>query len=223
MSRAVITTGRELLREESFKDIEPAIQTFSSVGSVGERFAQELRDVCKQLSQLLAWMWYPEEIPDSGIDPEEEKKLKTAFATLLKYQAFHNNVLGSNAIADLFLGNNESQNIKDVYSGEIPNKLTLQGIFNALTKNTVNYAFTQKYLANFYTEVDVNTFDGDVSYDFFGHYNPTSQPKFVVRIGLPPRPELGKITVSDTELIEWAQNTQDYEPPNPYIPISASC
>ncbi|WP_013334725.1 hypothetical protein [Gloeothece verrucosa] len=184
-------------------------------------FPTQLKTACKQLSQLIAWMW------SSSIGTSlDEQTLKKAFNSVLKYQAFTNTLEGSDAISALLLGNNQDKNINSIgqkLEFEIPS-ITLKKVYEQLTKNAVPYAFTQEYVNLFYSKVNPYLGEEGIFYDFFGTENPTREPRFVVIISLPPKPELSDFTVTEEELKNWANETTSYSPPhfNPYIPISAS-
>ncbi|NES08380.1 MAG: hypothetical protein F6K22_39925, partial [Okeania sp. SIO2F4] len=86
------------------------------------------------------------------------------------------------------------------------------------------YVFNKEFTNDYYAEVSIDTYDGTVFYDFFGTNNPTEEPKFIVVIPYPPRPQLTEFTVTEDELRAWAQDYKSYIPRNfnPYIPNTGS-
>ena len=229
MDTTVIATGRQLLLQEPLNDtkfkqvIRHEFPQEWKVKNFTDGFTSKLRNGCKQLSQLIAWIWLSDKITSDQIEETEEKELKKAFDAILKYQAFNNNIDGSDAIAYLLQGDNTSIK-KEVYKGNIPENLTLPKIYNDLTGSSAEYVFDSEHLKHFYTEVSVDILDGGVSYDFFGTQNRSKKPKFIVVVPYPIKPDLNEFTVSPDELKEWAQDASNYTPPNsnPFIPVNGS-
>lgn len=250
--RVSLCTGRELLREDTpvaatavARMAVPNISTADQpidLDQAAETLVIALRKGCKQLSQLIAWLWYEGSLIDA--DADQQKQLKKLLDATLKYQAFNNKPRGSDAIAKLLTpssgGDNPNQNaidrlkvasnaadgpVFDLTSliSSVPT-LTLADVYNKLMPNQQDYVFEGIYLSNFYAEVITDEYNGSVSFDFFGKDNPTGKSKFIVVIPYPPKPALSELTVTNEELSTWAKSGS-YVPPhyNPYIPVNGSC
>lgn len=232
-------TGLDILKgSESIKSFRLK-STDESKNDDLEKLLDAIKDIfqdgCKQLSQLIAWMWLDENIAEIE-DNEQVELLKKLFDAILKYQAFNNNELGCNAIAAILKGENQAayeelQKDPNIKFSDIIDKvpsLKLGDVYGKLVPQNGEkneYKFKGNYLDNFYTVVTTDDFNGSLSFDFFGTKNPTRKPKFIVVIPYPAKPALSNFTVSEEELKTWAKDEDKYLPPNwnPFIPINGSC
>ncbi|NET16406.1 MAG: hypothetical protein F6K08_28065 [Okeania sp. SIO1H6] len=239
--KANVTTGRQVL--EGYGD------------KYGEEY-EKVRRACKQLSQLTAWMWLKDDNFPGSLDKTEIKRLKKLFDAVLKYQAFYNDQWGHMAITCMLINNNnqavdalENIQVEGIEANKplervhkivgeeshhiikkIP-QLTLKKVYEELVQydDYNEYVFDEDFTKNYYAKVAIDTYEGSIFYDFFGKHNPENQPKYIVVIPYPPKPQLGQFTVTKKELRAWATqpttaDENSYIPPhfNPYIAIHAS-
>ncbi|NES08143.1 MAG: hypothetical protein F6K22_38455, partial [Okeania sp. SIO2F4] len=191
-------TGREILGGKLDNQGKNGSSDITIDGKDYGEYAEKLRKACKQLSQLIAWMWIDDdEFPDS-LNPYFAIYLKKLFDAILRYQQFCNNKKGNKAITEILLGDNKraAKTLKKAYADnnqhwdlEAPEgfNLTLQQVYEALVPtdskrhdhNDNEYVFNKEFTNDYYAEVSIDTYDGTVFYDFFGTNNPTEEPKFI--------------------------------------------
>jgi len=189
-----------------------------------------------QWSRIVAWTWCDYlAFQDEKAKIGDELALKKLLVKVLQKQA-------QEADAYLSYGDPESKNNADEWGKAILNlllgktqevpggeniALTLSDVIQKITGEelvtsiTVNEAFTK----SFFVQVITNSFSGYIT-DAPDECK-TDATKYINFIAYPPRPELGKLTVTEAELMDWANNPDprpggNYLPPSVYIPTAFS-
>lgn len=188
-----------------------------------------------QWSRIVAWTWCDYLAFAGEPKEEQEKALKLLLVKVLQKQAQEADAylsygdpnskskadIWAKAILNLLLGKTEEvpggENIKLTLS-DVIKKITGQSLITSLPENE---AFTK----SFFVQVITGSFSGNI----------TDAPKecatpdtlYVNFIAYPPRPELGELTVTKEQLMDWASNPNpnpggNYLPPSVYIPTAFS-
>ncbi len=169
----------------------------------------------KQISQIIAYIW-------RWVDEEsaEYKENKTIANQLKKYFA--------HPTED---SKYPMQNLKKLFAADArqpnssPEAMLLSCVFNPISEEMIFPIFDEFELGEEYPElgylfhIDVNSFQGNLADATI------NEPQLLKwEIPYPPRPNLGEVTVTLSELDEWINNKapNQYVPENPYIP-SSSC
>jgi hypothetical protein len=177
-------------------------------------FLRRLYQQSKQISQIVAFVWrWADDIKD-----DSESQLKSQAAKKLKKYFEHptlDNADIDGQLKKLFkvvpdpYGNDEAQLLHAVF-GFHQNSSLIFPIFNSFElaeENTkLGYAFI----------IDIEHYYGGIQ------DSTKNQPNLLTfKIGYPPRPQLGELTVTHQELESWANDTTgEYLPDNVYIPSS---
>ena len=183
-------------------------------------YLKRLYQQAKQLSQIIAYIWYWD-------NQEEKEKVKEEKDTAKKLQKYFlkpnggdkkgnaknlKKLLGANP-RDKNGDTKEAKLLKKVFGHLIDNKKYIFPMFNkeelAEELNYIGYLF----------EINVNSFNGMIA---DADRNNPNFLKFV--IPYPPCPPLGEATLSFSTLKDWMENSDEdkYFPDNPYIPTTCS-
>ncbi len=183
----------------------------------------KIRIIIKQWTQLIAWTWTDFlAFEQDETNKDEEKQLKEYFSSILKKQAlFRMAAIEYGDVQSAKSAEETSKALKEVLTSSktAPGiKLTLSEVYKQLTTN--DYIFTDPLIQEFRFEVTVDSFTGNISYD----YNEETKEKYLAIIAYPPRPALSEFTVTEDQLKSWIQDNSsgNYLPPSAYIPVSAS-
>ncbi len=182
----------------------------SSSGSAHLTYLLRLYKQSKQISQIIAYIWRWSDDNSQG-----QQKSANDLASYFTHSSLEG-VPGAN-LKKLFSvkpkenGNQEEKLLYAVFGNKI--KDLIFPIFNDFERGEIN-----KKLGYLFG-VDINSFHGEI-------LDPTSnQPQlFSFFIPYPPRPALGKATVTNQELEEWVENRkkEEFFAENIYIPTTCS-
>ncbi|MBD6620501.1 hypothetical protein FNW02_33150 [Komarekiella sp. 'clone 1'] len=183
----------------------------------------KIRIIIKQWTQLIAWTWTNFlAFEQDETNKEQEKVLKEYFSSILKKQALFR--LAAIEYGDPQSAQSAEETSKIIKEVITSNKtapgisLTLADVYKQLTTN--DYIFTDPLVQDFRFEVTVDSFTGNISYE----YDEERKEKYVAIIAYPPRPALSEFTVTEDQLKDWMQDnlSGNYLPPSVYIPVSGS-
>lgn len=194
-----------------------------------------------QWSRIVAWTWCDYlAFDDKKNKPEPEKKqyeidLKKLLVKVLQKQA-------QEADAYLSYGDPESKNNADEWGKAILNlllgktqevpggeniALTLSDVLKKITGEELVTSIpkNERFTKSFFVQVITKSFSGYIT-DAPDECK-TEATKYINFIAYPPRPELGELTVTEAQLMDWANNPDprpggNYLPPSVYIPTAFS-
>ncbi|MBP0016339.1 MAG: hypothetical protein J7647_02130 [Cyanobacteria bacterium SBLK] len=205
-----------------------------------------IQKAVNQWSRLVAWSWCDYlAFVDDREQAKQEENLKKFVIQSLTQQAQHADGwlsygkeelrvqadLWSQIIVYLLLGDNEAalDIAKDDLGEEVPSfedmKITLSDVVFKTTEEPLvtSVPENKSYMNLFYVQITRDSFTGRIARasetECANPYTP-----YITIICYPPRPELGPLTVTPDQLIEWASGGRrlQYLPPSAYIPIAHS-
>ncbi|MGK7905581.1 MAG: hypothetical protein AB4352_30080 [Hormoscilla sp.] len=187
----------------------------------------KIKDVTMQWSRIIAWSWTDLlAFKDDPSKAKQELALKKFFNATFQQQGLNTiayesyddenaketaNLL-SGYIQSMLLGNND-----DVpYLKDNGIEVTLAEVLKKLSDE--DFVFTKD-------PEFAKMFTCRVIPEFVGSFIETGYRQYVAEIAYPPRPALNEYTVTEPQLLNWAQNIDtggNYLPPSLYIPFGAS-
>ena len=181
-----------------------------------EQFVNRICQQAKLISQLISFIWLWSDKPES--DNDKLTNYKISVAQSLK-KIFYNpkkehlmKLLTTDPFSDL-----SDLNLSDFSDSGLLKTVFAQ--YSKEQKKTLFPIFSEYEQKRYAVSVDVERFHGQVG-------DPTLNNPGILSftIPYPPRPQLGKATVSEEELDEWLKNTKidQFTADNPYIPTSCS-
>lgn len=186
-----------------------------------------------QWSRLTAWTWCDYLAFADSPQAEDEKKLKALLVKALQKQAQESDAYLSygdpnsktnaetwaKALLNLLVGETQKvpggEDIKLTLS-EVMEKMTEQPLITSIPEN-------EEFSKSFYVKVITNAFSGYI--EDAPDECKTDGKKYINFIAYPPRPKLGKLTVTKEQLKDWASDPApnpggNYLPPSVYIPTA---
>lgn len=203
MTTETVSTGDELIIKEQ-TEVRDMIMNYAKhidnvTQSIYSDFADNLKSYCKQLHQLLAWLWLPDTVILLEDDGLAERELRKKFRDSLVNQANKHDDSGSKEIKDFLTG-------KTAVS-----ELTIPKFYETVNPG-VEYLITSENLDSLALKIDVVQVTG-VGEDLNGKLLFDNQNKlFIAELRYLPQRHPNEVT--DANIKKWVQDrSNEYLPP----------